>query len=215
MPRLEKFMAQFPDIHVTIDTSHRLVDLTLDGFDIAIRYTSINKPASNWTLLVVETLQPVCSPSFKEKLGVPWDAKLLGVPLIHVTSVSSDWAHWFRANGIEMPASSEGGLRVDNMQMGLDAAILGLGVVLGRSPLIDEEIKSGRLVRLGAGTIPSDSGYWLVTSQPDLQKPEVRQFRHWLLSELGVGVEHRKSVRSASRTTQSIGRTRPVHTRVS
>lgn len=92
------------------------------------------------------------------------------------------------------------------MQMGLDAAILGLGVVLGRRPLVEGEIESGRLVPLGARTIPSDSGYWLVTSQPDFQKPEVKRFQHWLLSELGVGVEHRKSVRSASRTMQSITR---------
>src|ERR1700678_3491516 len=36
LPRLEKFVAQFPDIRVTIDTSQRRVDLTLDEFDVAI-----------------------------------------------------------------------------------------------------------------------------------------------------------------------------------
>lgn len=41
LPHLEEFIAQFPNIRVTIDTSHRLVDLTLDDFDIAIRFTSI------------------------------------------------------------------------------------------------------------------------------------------------------------------------------
>ena len=67
LPRLEKFAAQFPDIRVSIDTSQRLVDLTLDDFDIAIRFsTSAKKPAPNWTLLVVETLVPVCSPGLKK-----------------------------------------------------------------------------------------------------------------------------------------------------
>ena len=70
LPRLGKFIAQFPDIRVTIDTSQGLVDLTLDDFDIAIRYASTKKPAANWTLLAMETLFPVCSPDLKEKFGV-------------------------------------------------------------------------------------------------------------------------------------------------
>jgi len=201
LPRIEKFAVQFPDIRLTIDTSHRLVDLTLDDFDIAIRFASTKKPASNWTLLWVETLMPVCSPSLKQQLGTSSDASLLSrAPLIHVTSVSADWSHWFRANGMEVPSSIDGGLRVDRMQMAFDAAMRGLGVVLGRRPLVDDEIESGRLVPLGGQTIPSGSGYWLVTPQSDFQKPEVKLFRHWLLSELGVGTAHRKPARSGSRT---------------
>lgn len=69
LPRLEKFAVQFPDIRVTIDTSLRVVDLTLDDFDIAIRFASTKKPAPNWTLLAVETLLPVCSPSLKAQFG--------------------------------------------------------------------------------------------------------------------------------------------------
>ena len=193
LPRLEKFIAQYPDIRVTIDTSHRLVDLTLDDFDIAIRFMSTQKPASNWTLLVAETLLPVCSPALKRQFGIQSDADLLsGVPLIHLTSVSADWNYWFRARGMEVPASIEGGLRIDTMQMAFDAAARGLGVVLGRWPLVEDEIESGRLVPLAGQKIASDSGYWLVTSQTEFQKPEVKLFRSWLLSELGVRHEHRK-----------------------
>jgi DNA-binding transcriptional LysR family regulator len=82
------------------------------------------------------------------------------------------------------------------MQMALDAAKRGLGIVLGRSPLVDDDIASGRLVPLAGQMIPSGSGYWLVTSPTDFQKPEVKLFRRWLLSELGAGTEHRKSRRS-------------------
>ena len=67
-----------------------------------------------------------------------------------------------------------------------DAAVRGLGVVLGRSPLVDGDIESGRLVPLAGQTIPSGSGYWLVTAETEFQKPEVKLFRRWLLSELGA-----------------------------
>ena len=188
---------------MTINTSQRLVDLTLDDFDIAIRFSSTKKPAPNWTLLAVETLMPVCSPSLKEQFGVASDADLLSrAPLIHLTSVSADWNHWFRASGMELPSSIDGGLRVDTMQMAFDAATRGLGVVLGRRPLVDDDIERGRLVPLAGQTIPSGSSYWLVTSPTDFQKPEVKLFRHWLLSELGAGTGNRKSPRSGSRTVQ-------------
>jgi len=210
LPRLEKFAAQFPDIRVTIDTSQRLVDLTLDDFDVAIRRASTKKPASNWTLLTVETLMPVCSPSLKKQFGARSEGKLASqallsqAPLIHVTSVSTDWSHWFQANGMEVPASIDGGLRVDTVQMAFDAAVRGLGVVLGRRPLVDADVETGSLVPLADETISSGSGYWLVTSPTEFQKPEVKLFRRWLLSELGAGTEPRKSARSGSRALASL-----------
>jgi LysR family transcriptional regulator, glycine cleavage system transcriptional activator len=191
MPLLEKFSAQFPEIRMTIDSSPRLVDLALDDVDIAIRLTSDKRPAANWTLLAMETLTPVCSPRLKERLGdVSHDKLLTRAPLIHLTVVSTDWEYWFRTTGMEAPASLNDGLRVDSMQMAFDAAIRGLGIVLGRSPLVDEEVESGRLLKLTRQSIPSGSGYWLVTAQTDFQKPEVKLFKEWLLSELGAGPEH-------------------------
>ncbi len=196
LPRLEHFIAQHPDIDVRIDSSHRLVDLTVDGFDIAIRFTSTQKPASNWTLLAAETLLPVCSPTLKQQLGLESNVELLSrAPLIHLTSVAADWNYWFRASGVQAPTSIESGLRVDNMQMAFDAAMRGLGVVLGRWPLVAEEIESGRLVALGDKSIPSDSGYWLVTAQAEFQKPEVKVFRQWLLSEFSLEGVHRRAKR--------------------
>jgi LysR family transcriptional regulator, glycine cleavage system transcriptional activator len=201
LPRLASFAALFPDIRLTIDTSHRLVDLTLDDFDVAIRAGSTEKPASNWTLLASETLVPVCSPRLREQFGGAAVADLLSrAPLIHVTSVSVDWNHWFRASGIEPPASIDSGLRVDTIQMAFEAAARGLGVVLGRRPLVDNDIATGRLAPLDAEAIPSGSGYWLVTSQSEFQKPEVKQFRRWLLSELGAGGGQQRSARPSPKT---------------
>jgi LysR family transcriptional regulator, glycine cleavage system transcriptional activator len=97
---------------------------------------------------------------------------------------------------MELPSSIEDGLRVDTVQMALDAAMRGLGVVLGRQPLGDDDIESDRLVPLVGQEIPSGSGYWLIAAQADFQKPEVKLFRQWLLSELGIGEEHNKPSRS-------------------
>jgi DNA-binding transcriptional LysR family regulator len=190
LPRLERFAARFPEISLTIDTSHRLVDLTADDFDVAIRVASAEKPAPNWTLLALETVMPVCSPGLRPRLGAGTATELLSrAPLIHVTSVSVDWSHWFRASGLEPPASIDGGLRVDTVQLGFEAAARGLGIVLGRQPLVDDDVAAGRLVPVVDRVIPTGGGYWLVTSQTEFQKPEVKKFRRWLLSELGAGAD--------------------------
>lgn len=207
LPRLEKFTAQFTDIRVTISSSPRLVDLALDNFDVAIRLTRTKRPSANWTLLAVETLVPVCSASLKEKFSGVSDVDLPArAPLIHVTSVAADWDHWFQASRMPAPSSIDVGLRVDTVQMAFDAAIRGFGVVLGRRPLVDDEIKSGRLVPLADQAIPSGSGYWLVTAQTDFQKPEVKLFRGWLLAELGAGAERRKPARMGTRAVRSMTR---------
>jgi LysR family glycine cleavage system transcriptional activator len=163
----------------------------------------MNNPPPDWTLLAVETLIPVCSPGQKQQFTALSDTDPLShAPLIHVTSVSTDWNRWFEAIGIEQPAPI-GGIRVDTVAMAFDAAIRGLGVALGRRPLVDDDIESGRLVPLVDRTLPSGSGYWLITSHADFQKPEVKHFRHWLLSELGAGSAQRKPERSAPRKRQS------------
>ena len=200
LPLFDKFVAEFSDIRITIDTSRRRVDLTLDNFDIAIRFAPAKKPAPDWTLLAVETLMPVCSPAFKKKLSGRLGADVLSrAPLIHVTSASTDWEHWFAATGMEPPPSIDSGLRVDTFQMGYDAAARGLGVVLGRSPLLDDEIANGRLVSLAEKPVPSGDAYWLITPEDDFQKPEVKLFRNWLLAELGIKAGDGKSTKHAAR----------------
>jgi len=207
LPRLEKFIAQFPNILVTIDTSHRPVDLTIDDVDVAIRIAPTESAATNWTLLATETVTPVCSPSLKKKLESSSKTNpLFDAPLIHVTSVSVDWQQWFRTTGREYSASIKGGLRVDTIQMAFEAAKRGLGVVLGRTPLVDEEIANGRLVPLVSEAIPSGNGYWLVTSQTEFQKPEVKSFKRWLVSELAVNSEERRFERRSESAVQKTKR---------
>ena len=104
--------------------------------------------------------------------------------------------------GLEPPETLRAGLRVDTIQMALEAASRGLGIALGRAPLLDTEINSGRLVRIFDDGVPSGLSYWLVTMDPDLQSQDVKVFRQWMLDELGGsgddGGKHRKLRKAAA-----------------
>ena len=188
LPRLAGFTRQFPDISITIDTSDG--PASLEEIDVAIRMSDTDKSGADWVRLVQEELVPVCSPSLKSQLDRLTKAEILARgPLIRVTGVSADWDQWLQATGTEAPPSREAGLYVDSVLMGLDAATHGLGIALGRRPLVDEDLERGRLVRAIDHAAPSGYSYWMVTKDSTFDRPEVKLFRKWMLYELGDGIE--------------------------
>ena len=68
LPRLQRFNKRHPDIEVSVDTTHRLVEFPRDGIDLAIRLGSGNWPELYATCLVRQTLVPVCAPSLAATL---------------------------------------------------------------------------------------------------------------------------------------------------
>src|SRR3546814_12729385 len=96
--------------------------------------------------LVTEQLVPVCAPGFAEAVDPPLlhTTDLGRATLIHVTKASEDWAAWCRAAGVTATDLNRG-ISCDTIQLAIDAAIQGLGVAIGRRPLIDEDLAAGRL----------------------------------------------------------------------
>jgi len=185
LPRLSRFTERYPETAVDIETSLKAVDLPIEGIDAAVRFAPASRAMPSWTRLLEESLVPVCSPSLLEKhAGLSGLELIARADLIHMTSVSGDWAEWFRIVGARPPANVRAGLWVDTINMALEAARRGYGIALGRTPLVDAEIKSGQLVRLFDQSVPSGWCYWLVTMDADFQSQDVKTFRQWLLDEL-------------------------------
>lgn len=178
MPVLGEFQDTHPDIVVEIDTSQDCVELGDGGADIAIRVGKGSWPDLVSEELLRETLVPVCAPHRREEFV---DKPLDELPLIHVTSVSEDWAYWAAATGRVSP-SVDRGLRFDTLQMAFDAAARGLGVAIGRRPLIDNELKSGNLIALWMPEIQCESAHWLVSMSKRSGEPAVQAFRAWIKS---------------------------------
>lgn len=175
VPALEDFRRDHPDISVSVDTAHDCIDLGEN--DIAIRVGRGGWPGVIAEELLHETLLPVCAP---ERLRDFADKPLADLPLIHVTTVSEDWARWATATGRAAPATGTG-LRFDTLQMAFDAAARGLGVAIGRRPLVDTELQSGRLVPLWPSEVRCESVHWLVSrASADGSNPAVATFCAWL-----------------------------------
>lgn len=188
IPRLPAFQERHPAITVALDTAHRVVEFPRDGIDAGIRLGRGDWPGLAVLKLMEEDLVPVAAPALAARIACPAD--LATVPLLHVADVSEDWTAWAEAAGLPPSALGDGlkrGLRLDAIHMAVDAAVRGLGVIIGRRPTVDPELASGQLVEVMGPRLRAKSAYWLVTARDSLRRPEVAAFRAWMRAEFAQG----------------------------
>lgn len=191
VPRLADFRARWPNSDVTVDTSRRQAGFPVDGFDFGLRLSrGPVDGASSWQRLFGERLVPVCSPAYRAMLtgagGVP---DLTRAALIHIDTASQDWQAWMDGAGID-GLDLHGGLRFDTVQLGFDAAAAGLGVVIGRRPLVDRELAAGTLVEASATSVETQTAYWLCETPQASARADFVAFRNWLIEQAARFVDN-------------------------
>jgi LysR family glycine cleavage system transcriptional activator len=67
--------------------------------------------------------------------------------------------------------------------LGLEAAVDGLGVVLGVKELAAHDLAAGRLVAPFELSLAMRSAYYVVSAEAAADRPKVVTFRDWLLEE--------------------------------
>jgi LysR family glycine cleavage system transcriptional activator len=177
VPNLRHFSTKHPEIEVSIDTTYRQVEFLREGVDVGIRMGRGDWPDLYAVRLAQEELVPVCTPALAKSIRKPSD--LDEATLLHVTNVSEDWQSWFGLAGIR-PAGESRGLRFDTIHMATQAAARGLGVAMGRLPLVADELAAGTLVQVLGPPHRCATGYWFVAGRESLVRPEVVAFRNWL-----------------------------------
>ena len=103
-----------------------------------------------------------------------------------------DWGLWLQAMklGELRPA---GVLHFSSYDQLISAAIAGQGIALGRVPLIENHLKTRKLVAPFSESVVSPRCYFLVASAGAADKPAVRDFTAWLLATApGPGSARRK-----------------------
>lgn len=177
VPNLAEFHQAHPNIEVSLDTSHRLVSFPQDGVDMAIRIGNGDWSGVSVDCLFMECLVPVCVPEVAAHIQTVDDLQRQN--LLHVSNAGADWAAWAKAvDACDLDV--ERGFRFDTVDMAISAAMQGLGVAMGRLPLVQEELNDGRLVTVLGEPQPCNSGYWLICADKAADSPEIGLFRDWL-----------------------------------
>ncbi|MEY9750424.1 LysR family glycine cleavage system transcriptional activator [Bradyrhizobium japonicum] len=184
LPRLTDFQEQHPGIDVRITTSTSLVDFQRDNVDAAIRYGRGQWPGLRADWLMADELFPVCSPSLlrgDKPLRQPEDLK--GYPLLHTSNANSDdWRLWLTAAGLPGDIARQPGITFDMIFMTIQAAIDGIGVAMGRTSYVQDDIAKGRLVVPFKIALPADAGFYLVAPEGRREAPKLLAFREWMIA---------------------------------
>jgi DNA-binding transcriptional LysR family regulator len=182
LPRLHKFREMYPNMVVTVDGSAQVVSLPSDQFDVAIRNSRDASPKLSCDLIGRIRFVPVGAPGYIAELSRGGTLDWSRATLIHTAAASEDWETW--CNHSQTDTSSARKLIVCSAQMALKAAADGLGIAIGRMPLISDEIAAGCLAVAVDHVVPVMSGYWLVKPAGLETRREVVGFRNWLLKEM-------------------------------
>ena len=188
-PRLIRFDEANPKVELSILATANLADFDAGESMVALRYGTGNYPGLHVDCLFAEDMFPVCAKDYTAKNSRPLTCatELPNHTLIHddiwpLLQTVPGWRAWLDAQGHpEVPA--ETGRHFSQSNLSIEAAAAGLGVCLGRSPLVLDDLLEGRLVRPFGDAEPTGYSYYFVCPPQALNIPKVAKFREWLLTE--------------------------------
>jgi LysR family glycine cleavage system transcriptional activator len=190
-PRLIRFDIAHPEYPVSVMTDTRLANFAADGVDLAIRYGLGGYPGLHVERLMQERVFPVCAPSLLEAgpplRGIADLARhtLLEDQIAEIGGSPPTWAFWAQETGQHLPKPQRS-RRFGQSNLVTQAAIQGLGVALGREPLVIDALHAGALVRPLPQVAVSQFGYWLVCPPRHAASEKVARFRDWILAEVAA-----------------------------
>ncbi len=186
-PRIGKLQLEHPELAVRLDINSRMVDFALEPVDVALRSGKGDWPGLMSHFLLGQDFTPVASPTYLEREGRPGTP---GDMLRHVLIAPSDdwWPVWFRTAGVsDVTRIPRPGIDVETQQMAARVALAGHGISLVTPGFVQDELDTGRLVRLFDVNANTGSSYYLVYPEETAQRRKIRIFRDWVLKEAGRG----------------------------
>ena len=186
MPRISEFWKQHPGIDLEVLPTYEPRTLDPANVEIVIRWERMADMDKSAIKLLELRPVAIASQSFVESHGPfhrPED--LLTVPLLHQRN-HWGWLDWFSAMGVTPPTPLRGSIFEDANVLFRGAAD-GQGAVVGWLPLIDQDLREGRVVRLYDEDISPTHGYYvdLLGSEPAASK--IDKVLTWLQSEATAG----------------------------
>ena len=169
----------FPDIDLHLVTSDRDISRLDTPFDIAIRRGPGDWPGHIAKPFMEEWELPLCSPALLAGQPIGHPADLSRHTLLYADTRPTQWQRWFTLAGVpELKPASR--LHFDRFSLALQAAMDGLGVVLGPLPMAQQALDSGKLVApLQQPVVPVRDYCW-IAPRAAADDVAIHAFCQWL-----------------------------------
>jgi DNA-binding transcriptional LysR family regulator len=179
--RLADFSALHPEVAVNAIIQMEEPDFARYGIDLAIMHVPEGALRPGDEVLLREEVFPVCSPDLYPIASQEMSRCRL-LQEAHEDSPEVDWRTWARE--LDLPRDFETRIvRYSTFSQAIGAAVSGAGVALGRSPLIDPELGSGRLVRMVPGLSRPASWRFVLRRKPSRRHRMLGALTDFLLAQ--------------------------------
>jgi LysR family glycine cleavage system transcriptional activator len=179
IPRLYAFNAMHPKIEVRLSASHAPVDFVRDGIDVAIRVGQAPWPRNVIAApFLADRLGPVCAPALLKGRKTLRLSDLRQYRLLQAETRAWAWSNWAQARGTTIDLGNSQSF--EHMYFMLEAAASGLGIGIASYPLVEHELKSGRLVA-PFGFTPSGRSYCVLHARQAANNAKIAAFRSWIV----------------------------------
>ncbi len=181
VPRLGMFRDRFPGVDLEFLTTIRLVDLSKEEFDIAVRYGGgqydgvISMPLSEPVLI------PVCTPQVLAEGGDSLATLLASARRIQC-SAYNEWRDWAEMEKFDLSGVGPT-IVIEEFQVALMAALAHQGLALLPEILVRDRMKRGELVTFSPTRVKTDYNFYIVHTPNASRRPIVPEVIAWLKSE--------------------------------
>jgi LysR family glycine cleavage system transcriptional activator len=191
VPRLDRFLAQSPDVDVFFDIQNSPVQLSQQEPHVAIQFGAGSLPNYQVDRLQDEYVFPVCSPALLKEKKQPIDPRallkkhtLLDADWHGQGAVWPNWQSWLEAAGLSDLRLGKT-VRFAASALAIQAAVDGQGIALGESTLAADDLAAGRLIKPFDLVLkqPPQLAYFLICPKSAPAGSIERSFRDWLLDE--------------------------------
>lgn len=188
--RLGELVAEYtrlnPAVKLDISLNDRYADLVEEGFDLAVRIGTL-PDSSLIARKLGATLSVVCaSPGYLEKYGTPEQpADLARHSCLGYTYTGSGTEWRLSHDGRDETIPITGAIRANNGDMLRLAAVNGAGLILQPLFIVEEDLRSGRLVQVLEQYTSSQYGIYAVYPSRKHLSAKVRTFVDFLVAHLG------------------------------
>jgi DNA-binding transcriptional LysR family regulator len=187
IPMLAEFRQRYPDIDLEFDVSNRVIDLALEGFDLALRVT--RSPADNMIARKLAHLRVVlcASPAYLKARGEPRHADELAGHDCLLFSLADPEPQWrFRAQGKVIQVAILAAFRANATDPLHQLALGGMGIAQLPSYMVADDIRHQRLVQLLPEIQPeNESDLYAVYLPHRYVAPKLRVFVDFLMERIG------------------------------
>lgn len=194
VPHIAHFHAVWPEVQLQLSLTDRLVDLTQEGIDCALRVGTLQDSAFIGRQIGLMRFVTCAAPAYLARHGTPQTLAELAAHrgIMHFSGRTGRAFDWdFLQGGAVVRVQMAGPLAINDADASVDCALQGLGLAQAALYQVRQHLDSGALVEVLPANPPTPMPMSLLTPQGRLATPKVRAFAGWLADLLAQNADVR------------------------